>query len=259
MDKKRVEVIAAWPEPTTFREIQSFLGFCNFYRRFIEGYSKIVAPMTALLKGSHNGKKAGKVELNGTERAAFERPNQAFHEAPLLHHFDPQLPIRIETDASNVAMADILSQPDARGRWHPVAFWSRKFTAAERNYGTPDQEMFAIVMSFKQWLHYVEGVANPVEVLSNHQNLQAFMRQTKLSGRQARWCMYLAPYDFVIKHRSGKLNLADAPSRRLDYAGQPQANQELMDHLRKRLVRVPEVDCVLMRQRRDEMSLWGTT
>ena len=113
--------------------------------------------MTALLKGSHNGKKAGKVELNGTERAAFERLKLVFHEAPLLHHFDPQLPIRIETDASNVAMAGILSQPDARGRWHPVAFWSRKFTAAETNYGTPDQEMFAIVMSFKQWRHYVEG------------------------------------------------------------------------------------------------------
>ena len=81
------------------------------------------------------------------------------------------------------------------------------------NYGTPDQELYAIVYSFKQWRHYLEGSEHTIEVLSDHANLQAFMKQQKINGRQARWCMTLLPFDFVIKHRAGKTNPADAPSR----------------------------------------------
>lgn len=126
-----------------------FIGFCNFYRRFISGYSNIVAPLTSLLKGSKQGKKPGPVEFGEGERAAFRKLLEAFRYAPLLRHFDPEKSIRVETDASKFGMAGILSQQDDGGVWHPVAFWSRKFTGAELGYGTPDHELFAIVESFK--------------------------------------------------------------------------------------------------------------
>jgi len=213
MDPKRVEVIVSWPEPRTYREVQVFLGFCNCYRRFIPGYSSIVAPLTSLLKGSKQGKKPGSVEFGDEERAAFQQLLEAFGSAPLLRHFDPERSIRVETDASKFGMAGILSQQDDEGVWHPVAFWSRKFSGLELGYGTPDHELFAIVESLKHWRHYLDGSRDAVEVLSDHSNLQAFMKQVKLNGRQARWCMYLAPFDFVIKHRSGITNPADAPSR----------------------------------------------
>jgi transposase InsO family protein len=214
MDKQRVEAIASWEIPKSYHEIQVFLGFCNFYRRFIRAYSLIALPLTSLLRGSKNGKKPGSVILSDNETQAFHRLLDAFQEAPVLQHFDPQKNIRIEPDASNLGMAGILSQPDDDGKWHPVAFWSKKFSGAELHYSTPDQELFAIVYSFKQWRHYLEGSKYPVEVLSDHANLQTFMKQPKLNGRQARWLMFLTPFEFVIKHRSGKTNPADGLSRK---------------------------------------------
>lgn len=232
MDPKRVTDITSWELPQTYRDIQVFLGFCNFYRRFIRDYSRIALPLTSLLKGSKDGKKPGKVCLTLRERLAFRRLIAAFQSAPLLRHFDPSRPIRIETDASDGAMAGILSQPDDDGVWHPVSFWSKKFTGAEILYGTPDQELFAIVYSFKHWRHYLEGSIHPIEVFSDHSNLQTFMKQPKLNGRQARWCLSLTPFDFVIKHRAGKTNPADGPSRRW----LPEAHEvDLISPLRQRM------------------------
>jgi transposase InsO family protein len=238
MDPRRVQTIREWKEPTSYHEIQVFLGFCNFYRRFIYGYSRVTAPLTELLKGSKDGKKPGNLVLPVKAKQAFRALIEAFQSAPLLRHFDQTRPIRVETDASNFAMAGILSQPDEEGRWHPIAFWSRKFNGTEVGYGTPDKEMFAIVESFKHWRHYLEGPEKPVEVLSDHHNLQGFMKQPRLNGRQARWCMLLAPYDFVIKHRPGNRNPADGPSRRPDYAGETPSNLDLLPTLARKMAAV---------------------
>jgi hypothetical protein len=222
MDPRRVSTIESWPIPKSYRDIQVFIGFCNFYRRFIRDFSRIARPLTSLLKGSQNGRKPGKLDLSGDESAAFRQLIEAFKTAPLLRHFDPTKQIRLETDASKYGMAGVLSQPDDQNTYHPVAFWSRKFTDTEVNYATPDQELFAIVYSFKHWRHYLEGSRYTIEVLSDHANLQAFMRQPKINGRQARWCMSLIPFDFIIKHRSGKSNPADAPSRLFERTGDAQ-------------------------------------
>lgn len=214
MDPQRVNDIVSWEEPKSYYDVQSFLGFCNFYRRFIQNYSRIALPLTSLMKGSKNGRKPGPVKFTLTEKLAFRRLIAAFQSAPLLRHFNPQQPIRIETDASSKGMAGIMSQPDENGAYHLVAIWSRKFSGAELNYSTPDQELYAIVYSFKHWRQYLEGSVHTIEVLTDHSNLQAFMKQTKLNGRQARWLMFLIPFDFIIKHRTGKSNPADGPSRK---------------------------------------------
>jgi hypothetical protein len=236
MDPRRVQAIRDWKLPESYHDIQVFLGFCNFYRRFIPRYSMIACPLTNLLKGSVKGRKPGRVELNDTEVNAFRQLIAAFQAATLLCHFDPSKSIRVETDASNIGMAGILSQPGPDGKWHPVAFWSRKFSGAELNYGTPDQELFAIVESFKHWRHYLDGSKFPVEVLSDHHNLQSFMGQPKLNGRQARWCMYLTPFDFVIKHRSGRSNPADGLSRQWDLDLGDARGKDLLLPIRNRLV-----------------------
>ena len=90
--------------------MQVFLGFANFYRRFIANYSKIAVPLTAMLKGSKNGKKVGPYIMTNEVRKAFKRLKNAFSSAPVLQHFDPSKPIRIETDASGFAIVGILSQ-----------------------------------------------------------------------------------------------------------------------------------------------------
>ena len=110
-------------------------------------------------------------------QASFERLKRAFCEAPLLGQFRPTELIFIETDASNFALSSILSQKDAEGHKHPVAFFSRKLTAPERNYGTPDHELLAIVASFKTWRHYLKGAQHEVTILTNHHNLTHFLEK----------------------------------------------------------------------------------
>ena len=199
------------------------------------------------MKGSKNGRKTGDFDKEWTDaqQRAFLTLLGAFEKAPLLRHYDPTLPIRLETDASTHALSGILSQL-FEGRWHPIAFYSRQFKGPELNYGTPDQEMLAIVEAFKHWRHYLEGSKHPVEVLTDHHNLQAFMRQPKLNGRQARWCYYLTPYDFKIKWQPGSMNPADAPSRRPDYmrsgdADEKDASRGLLATLEAKISRIQQI------------------
>jgi hypothetical protein len=224
MDESRITSIKEWPEPKSYANVQQFLGFCNFYRRFIQHYSAITAPMTALLKGSVRGIQHALWRWPPEAQDAFETLREAFTRAPLLMHYDPAKRCRVDTDASGVALAAILSQQDAAGNWHPVAFWSRKLTDVETRYGTHDQELMAIVASFKHWRHYLEGVSETTIVYSDHRNLSTFMNMRELNGRQARWAMKLAGFDLEIRHQPGKRNPADAPSRRPDYVSESTPN-----------------------------------
>ena len=235
MDQRRVDTVTSWPQPTTYREVQVFLGFVNFFRRFIHHYSQIAGPLSSLLKGSQEGVKKGNLEWGEKEAEAFRRLRVAFTEAPLLLHFDPELPIRVETDASAFALAGILSQLSPEGQWRPVAFWSRKMIPAELNYEVGDQELLAIVAAFAHWRHYLEGSYHTIEVLTDHNNLKWFMTVKALNKRQARWAMKLAAYDFNIRHRPGKENPADAPSRRPDYVPEAGALDQLLPTLQSKL------------------------
>ena len=237
MDPSRVQTVTEWPRPKSFRDIQVFIGFCNFYRRFIYEFSRIAAPMTSLLKGMEKGKKKGPFEWNDRAEDAFRHLQTCFTKAPLLQHFDPSKPSRLETDASIDGIAAVHSQPaelnsegaatelhivgtgssPQRTIWKPVAFWSRKTTPAERNYSTGDQEMLAVVEAFKEWQHYLIYTDSPVQVVCDHYNLQQFILTKSLNRRQMRWAAELGAYYFTIVWRAGKSNPADGPSRRPDY------------------------------------------
>lgn len=124
MEPSRLSTISEWPEPTTHREIQVFLGFTNFYRRFIMGFSRIVGGLTGMLTGGTQGKFKGvPFVLTSEARTSFHNLQKAFTTAPLHRHFDPLLPIRMETDASGFAISAFLSQAHPEtGHWHLVAF-----------------------------------------------------------------------------------------------------------------------------------------
>ena len=231
MEDDRVATVRDWPAPRSHKEVQIFLGFANFYRRFISKYSKITRPMTDLLLGGKAGKFFGKFEWTPEADRAFKELKEAFTTAPILRHYNPDLPARLETDASGFAIAGILSQPsrttpgveteEEDGHWHPVAFWSRTMTVAERNYGTEGTELLAIVMSCKQWRHYLEGARHPTEVRTDHANLQTFMTTKDLRGHQARWWEILSGYNLETVYQPGRYNPADGPSRRPDYMPEP--------------------------------------
>ena len=146
-------------------------------------------------------------------KQAFTQLRQAFTEAPILQHFDPDNHIRIETDVSGYAIGRVLSQLtlDNLGRWHLVAFYSRKMIPAETRYETHDGELLAIVEAFKTWRHYLEGCKHKVLVFTNHNNLRCFMDTKSLSSKQVRWAQELFKYHFWIDYCQNKANgAADA-------------------------------------------------
>ena len=98
-------------------------------------------------------------------------------------------------------------------------------TVAKRNYGGPDQELLAIVICCKQWRYYIEGAKYSITIVTDHCNLRTFMTTKGLVGRQARWWELLLGYHLEVVYRPGKLNNADGPSRRPDYAALPEGDE----------------------------------
>ena len=166
--------------------VQRFLGFANFYRRFIKNYSGIVAPLTKL---------SGKVIpfVWTTEcKAAVDTLKTAFTTAPILWHFDHDCEIILETDALDYVSAGILLQYDDDGILHPVAIFSKKHSPAECNYEIYDKELMAIVRCFEEWRRELEGALHPIQVLSDHRNLEYFMSTKLLNHRQTRSAEFLS-------------------------------------------------------------------
>ena len=207
----KIQVIRDWPEPRKVKDVQSFLGFANFYRRFIYNFSDIVVPLTRLTR------KNVPFVFGEKQRAAFNLLKDAFSSAPILTHWIPDRPIIVETDASDYALAAILSIQLENGEVHPVAFHSRSFNPTELNYDVHDKELFAIFEAFRIWRHYLDGSAVPVDVVTDHKNLEYFATTKVLNRRQARWSEYLCQFNLVIRFRPGKLGAKpDALTRRWD-------------------------------------------
>ena len=212
MDPEKIEAIAEWPRPESVKDIQSFLGFANFYRKFVKGYSQITAPLTEATKKT-NTKFAWTKEM----QSAFDHLRHVFTTAPVLQLFNWDLETRVETDASDYAIGACLSQKHEKN-WKPIAFYSRKMTAPELNYDVHDKELLAIVEAMSQWKIYLEGPKHEVTVFSDHKNLSSFTEKKELNRRQVRWAETLASFHFKIVHKPGTENAAaDALSRRSDH------------------------------------------
>jgi hypothetical protein len=213
MDPAKVEAVLGWERPKSPHDIQIFLGFANFYRRFIKGYSKITAPLTNLTR------KDVKFRWSQEAEESFSSLKQAFCTAPILRHFDHSKPAIIEVDASDFAYGGVLSQYDDDGVLHPCAFVSKKFNAAELNYEIYDKEMLAIVKCmYDHWRHHLEGSGQQVQVFSDHKNLLWFTETKVYNRRQARWAEKLSRFDFTITFRPGvRQGKPDALSRRPDH------------------------------------------
>ena len=206
MDQRKIDAITQWKEPRCTRDVQAFLGFANFYRKFISGYSQIAAPLSNLTRKQAKGSFVYPWTPGSPEQRAFEALKRAFTTAPVLAHFDPNKKTWIETDASNYVVAAVLSQEGADGVLRPVAFLSKKMSPAECNYDIYDKELMAIVRAFEEWHSELSGTPaeDPIQVLSDHKNLQYFMTSKQLNPRQARWAEFLADFNFRIAYRPGK-------------------------------------------------------
>uniref|UniRef100_A0A3B1JZA6 ribonuclease H n=1 Tax=Astyanax mexicanus TaxID=7994 RepID=A0A3B1JZA6_ASTMX len=210
MDDNKVEAVTSWPTPQTIKDLQRFLGFANFYRRFIRNFSSIAAPLTALTR-----KATKTLKWSSEAQHAFAKLKAAFVSAPILKHPDPNLPFTVEVDASETGVGAVLSQRSGSPpKLYPIAFFSRKLSAAESNYGIGDRELLAVKLALEEWRHWLEGAVHPFTVLTDHKNLEYLKTAKRLNPRQARWSLFFSRFQFSISFRPGTRNTkADALSR----------------------------------------------
>ena len=212
-DPSIVASVRDWPSPKTRRQVQAFLGLANWHRRFIKNFSALAQPLTELTR------KNVPFEWGEEEEKAFQTLKEALTTAPVLRTFDPSLPTRLVTDASKFAIGCVLQQcNDAEEKtYHPVSFYSRKLSPAERNYPVHEQELLALISALRHHRHYLHGTRLKVQLHTDHRSLTYLPSQPHLSGRQARWMETLAEFDTEITYVQGTSNVvADALSRRDD-------------------------------------------
>ncbi|KAI2652744.1 Transposon Tf2-6 polyprotein [Labeo rohita] len=179
MDEKKVSSVVSWPRPRTVKELQRFLGFANFYRRFIRGFSQIAAPLTSMIRGGTRT-----LKWTSESEQAFKELKERFTTSPILRHPDPELEFIVE------------------------------LSAAERNYDVGDRELLALKEALLEWRHWLEGSKVPFLVLTDHRNLEYIRSAKRLNSRQARWSLFFARFEFRITYRPGSKNSkADALSR----------------------------------------------
>jgi deoxyuridine 5'-triphosphate nucleotidohydrolase len=209
-DPKKVDIIREWPEPRSVRQVQSFLGLCNYYRRFVESFSKIAKPLTEVIKG-----KEGKVKMNPGTLQSFNTLKNLLITAPILKLPNFDLEFILQTDASGTGIGAVLCQN------HPgdpkesvVSYYSKKFSKSEAHYAAVHKEAMAVVYSIEHYRHFLLG--RKFTVVTDHAPLRQYLRSQNPIGQHARWIEKLQFYQFDIVHKPGRLNIPPDVLSRLE-------------------------------------------
>ncbi|CAA0806248.1 Uncharacterized mitochondrial protein AtMg00860, partial [Striga hermonthica] len=202
VDPGKIEAVSKWETPKNASDIRSFLGLAGYYRRFIEGFSKVAQPLTNLTK------KNIKFVWSPQCESSFLELKRRLTSAPVLTIPDPTLEFTIYSNASKMGLGCVLMQ---QGK--VVAYASRQLKPHEVNYPTHDLELAAVVHALKIWRHYLYG--GKCEIFTDHKSLKYIFTQKELNMRQRRWLELMKDYDCTISYHPGKANVvADALSRR---------------------------------------------
>ena len=175
MDPVKLRAVQQWPLPKKVKDIQKFLGFCNFYWCFVCDYSQLARPLFDLTK------KDTPFVWTKAQDNTFKSLQNMLCMAPVLVLPDYGKPFTLTTDASDFATGAILEQEDALGHSHPVAYFSKSFQPAERNYEIHDKELLAIVHALKHFRHYLQGNTHRTHIFSDYRNLWYFTTKQTLT------------------------------------------------------------------------------
>ncbi|KAL0146466.1 hypothetical protein M9458_058229 [Cirrhinus mrigala] len=210
MDPSKVRAVLDWPQPNSVKQVQRFLGFANFYRRFIRDFSSVAEPIIALTK-----KELRPFKWSKEAEGAFNRLKKLFTSAPILTLPDPETPFVVEVDASDSGVGAVLSQRSSvDNKLHPCAYFSHKLTPTQRNYDIGNRELLAVKMALEEWRHWLEGAKFPFLIWTDHQNLTYIREAKRLNSRQARWALFFNRFNFTLSYRTGSKNTKpDALSR----------------------------------------------
>ncbi len=204
-DDQKISIVKDWKRPENLKEIQRFLGFINYYSRFIKNYANIAKPLFVFSKTQ------SKFEWKSQHEKAFNELKEALLNYQSLVCPDINKPFTIYTDASDTSIGSVLMQETSSGL-QTVSMRSRCLKGSELNYSTYDKELLAIHDAFMHWRYYLDG--NSFVVMTDHNPLVHLFKQDQLNQRQVRWINNLWNQKMEIKYIKGKENVvADALSR----------------------------------------------
>jgi hypothetical protein len=221
VDPKKISIIRDWPVPKDRKELRSFVGLCNYYRRFIHNFAKITAPLTILF---------GKVDFvwNDERQDCFEKLKLLLTTAPVLVYPDPSREFHLFFDSSStIALGGVLCQLDELELLHPVAFESRKLSMAEVKYPVHELETLAFVHCLKKWRHYLD--LRPFFVYTDNRSVETVLTNRNPSLRLIRWIDWLQSYKFTIRHIPRRLNIVADLLSKCEHASLPTVEDATLD------------------------------
>lgn len=193
-DQTKLNAISKFPTPKKVKDVQSFLGLCNYYRKFVKDFSIIAKPLYNLTK------KGVDFIWDAKSQNTFEILKSKLISAPVLAHFQPNEPTELRVDASKQGIGAVLLQK-LNGDLHPVAYISRGLTEAEKNYSVTEQECLGILWSSTYLRQFIYG--KPVKIVTDHSALCWLKHIRDATGRLARWSIKLQDYDYTVQHKNG--------------------------------------------------------
>lgn len=197
-DSQKTSSISNFPLPKSKKQVRGFLGLSGWYRRFIENFASVAAPLSDTIKGD-------KFVMTDEAKTSFEKLKNLLTTPPVLAQPDFTRTFHLQCDASNSGIGAVLFQVDDNGEEKPLYYYSAKLTSAEKNYSVTERECLAVIKSVKKFRPYLEGYT--FNIITDHSSLKWLMSTKDLSGRLARWSLKLQPYSFNIHHRKGKDNV----------------------------------------------------
>ena len=212
-DPKKINDILHWPVPKTVHDVRSFLGFTNYYRKFIYKYAQKAKPLNALISGENAKKKYKHITWTSEHQQSFDALKATCVDTPILAYADYTKPFWLNTDASRTGLGAILYQQQDDGTFRVISYASRSLSKTERNYDAHKLEFLALKWAVTKRFHeYLYG--GKFEVYTDNNPLTYILTTAKLDANRQRWVASLAVYDFKIFYKAGKLNVdADSLSR----------------------------------------------
>ena len=239
MDPEKINSITAFPQPTSIKTLQSFLGLINFSLRFVPNLAAVTAPLRTLL--------AKDAKFHWTEEChrSFLRLKELVRKTSILAHPDFSHPFKLQTDASNQGLGAVLLQQNKQHEWQAIAYISRSLTKSEQNYSTTEKELLAIVWAFQKFHPYLHGLETEVE--TDHQPLVSLIHKHHPPGRLLRWALALQEYTFTLIYCRGSTNVvADVLSRTEHQVAQLSCDTDTLPLHRDQLVVAQQQDPALL-------------
>ena len=205
-DPKKVKAVKNWTIPKTATDVSSFLGFTNYYRRFIRAYAKVAKPLNTLVSGNNANCKKAPIKWTDECQVMFDKLKELCTSTPILAYVNYKKPFPLQTDASDFGLGAVLYQRDDNDHKRAIAFASRSLSNTEKNYPVHKLEFLALKWVITDRFHeYLYG--GQFDVYMDNNPLTYILTSAKLDATGQRWVASLANYDFQIFYKSGKTDI----------------------------------------------------